>query len=321
MSLADVFRTLDERNQTVHKADFFCRAKPTVEVVKPLALDRPMYPSGISNFCPREEVLRSVLRINRVKKATLKEEIQKARGTAMHRLLQNEILPSMDAIDGFWRCNRCGWKTGFIRKPSECPQCKASVRHLLYEEVHLESDALGLSGNCDGVWWEDRSLYEIKTCAIGTYSRVIAAGPMLSHKVQAGAYLRMWWGETGVGFTQLDSIRFLYVPMDDVSDVKIPAPANRKVPFEYDYETGMIVFKTPGDDVIGPFNKAMAAVQEFRVALVDIGNDGRKLPCRNEACKSEENAGRWKYGCVTVGPCFKCDDQLPPLGHLDELQG
>jgi len=323
MSIADAFRKIEEKQQTEHKADFFCRYKPIEEEKEAIfRVGTPIRMSSLPYFCGREMVLLALAStvcdiVVQKKVRTLAETIKMARGTAMHRAFQNEILPSMGAIDGYWECSTCaGYQSDLGPRPVECPVCMG--KDLRYVEMTLRHDGLMLTGHMDGLWLAEKSILEIKTCDIGTYSKVVSMGPLHAHKIQTGAYLDAWNSNPcHCGDWIMESVRFLYVPMTDVDAVKIPSPKDRKVPFELDIDTGMITFKLPKEVVLDAWAPVARDVSQCRKALQLIASgysyELSPMP-RHQSCKSLDNAGRWKYGCSCPELCFAADNPLDRSG-------
>jgi rubrerythrin len=313
MSIADAIRRVEEKQQPV-KADFFERWKPEMKKVPPMGMLTMVRASDLPYFCARAEVIRAVASITFEKAVTWKEKIRMARGTAMHRMLQNEILPAMGAIDGWWTCDQCGYHSNFGQQPEKCFQC-GNEDGFSYQEPVLECSEFGLTGHCDGLWMDDESLIEIKTCGAGTYGRVVGMGPLHAHKVQAGAYLDMWNSMAGnvSNGRLLKNVRFIYMPVEDVTHVKIPAPADRKVPFEVDYDTGMITCKLAGAEVRVAASERQREVAAFRTCMYSIREGAKALPSRQASCKDREHAGAWRYGCPVASLCFSCEEDIGPL--------
>lgn len=159
--------------------------------------------SSIPYLCAREEVLASRYGVNRPPKFDKDAIFNFEYGTAIHRQLQNFILPTAGCIVGIWRCLHCGHNVGevgnLVARPGLCPSCDFKSDSVLdsedwmYVESYLLNDSYRVGGHPDGflsVPWEDGvGVLEVKSIS-QRGATLIKHAPSRAHVVQANMY--MW---------------------------------------------------------------------------------------------------------------------------------
>ncbi len=307
----------------------------------PLEADSPVRMSNLPYFCAREEAIRTCIGgttkevINWPKRWTMN------RGSGIHVAIQNYVLENIGAIDGMWR-HGCGYEHGLMSPgadlfglascPTACENC-GGTSGFTYMESSFDDVNLGLTGHPDGFWVKEKALWEFKTCGAGTYRRVLGKGPSVANRVQGGGYLKMLnrlledtrehWAIDGVSpgdkLQPFDKVYFLYVPMEDVSDVRIPSPDERSVPYEVDPDTRMIFYPLGIEAVTSDFDEAYKRVTEYRLwrnhiaemsePQLKVRHLGSVLPRRHLSCTCAGNAGQWKWGCDFAKGCMELGDK------------
>lgn len=310
MGLGKVFESLRDGQEKVSRGEFFASVEKSVDddikISEPLDYWSKVRSSSLPYFCPREEMIRHYIGWPWGGKHTWMKRWVMDRGTGIHYVYQNLILPKMGVIDGIWKCLSCGEVPVDDRKmtvvggrPDECWKC--GDHHFLYEELVMDDQLLLLTGHADGVLLKKNALWEFKTCGIGTYRKVIKNGPLDAHRVQAGAYLSML---KRMGY-EVDNVRFLYIPMEDVGDVSIPMPGAREPFYEVDPITKAVFCVLPEKDVMPYFNEAFERVVLFRTMLKSNESQERMLlPEKYKSCTSKSTGGYWKWGCDLCDECF-----------------
>ena len=300
----------------------------------PLEADSPVRMSNLPYFCAREEAIRTCIG------GTTKEVVDwpnrwvMNRGSGIHVAIQNDVLENIGAIDGVWRCDSCNTLNGvdaflcdeegvlgFSPTPTKCFKC-GQPHCFTYVESTLVHQNWGLTGHPDGFWMKEKALWEFKTCGAGTYRRVLDKGPSVAHRVQGGGYLQManeLLGKYRERDERLEKVFFLYVPMEDVSDVRIPSPDERSVPYEVDPDTRMIFYPLGIGAVTPDFDEAYARVKAYRVwrnhiaemsePQLKVRHLGSVLPKRHLSCTCAGNAGQWKWGCDFARGCMELGDK------------
>ena len=132
-------------------------------------------------------------------------------GTALHNILQNQVLPALgEILYGQWRCLLCGKLVGcsdgkpmldcIIPRPDRCLSCGGGG--FLYEEVSLRSDQYHLTGHPDGFLklpgYEGFGVLEAKSISQrGAWE--VKKTPKMDHVIQSQMY--MWF--TGTQWAQI----------------------------------------------------------------------------------------------------------------------
>lgn len=193
-----------------------------------LSSSRPKFPlpkdgdgflrsSGLGKMCAREEVLAAIHQISRDDAVSADMQLTFSLGTAMHRELQNDILPALGALKGAWQCVRCCKTHGgldaegkfkpenMILRPSICAGCGAAGS-LQYEELHFLLPEFIIKGHPDGFVQipgkDELMLFEAKSISSGQVEKLkVKTKPIPEHVLQVQCY--MW-------FTGLQTACILY---------------------------------------------------------------------------------------------------------------
>lgn len=339
-------KVADALDQERPKSWFWERVheKKRKRVRRPLSQESTVRVSELPYFCAREEAIRVALGVETYELLDWERRWKMSRGSGMHATMQDGEFPLLECIDGMWLCGTCGELYGqhppggalfgIAPRPDRCGECGG--KHLIYQESLLDDVNLGLRGKADGFWIEKGALWEIKTCGIGTYRYMLNNGPPKANRVQAAAYIEM-------ANRMLDNLRdhqridgvepmdakiervyFLYIPLDDVTSVSLPAPRNRVIPYEVDSVTKAVFCEMERESVKPEFEEAHARVREFREWIgqfyVENITDAIQecleqkvpvlLPKRHPACTCASNAGQWKWGCDFAKGCLEFADKF-----------
>jgi hypothetical protein len=310
MGLGKVFESLREGKAKVSKGEFFASiekmVKDDIRIHEPLDYWSKVRSSSLPYFCAREEMIKHYIGWPWGSYESWQKQWVMDRGTGMHHVYQNLILPKMGNLDGAWICLDCGALSDgecetvkAIPRPEECLTCGG--HRFIYEEIVMDDEVLLLTGHADGLWLAEKALWEFKTCGMGTYRKVINSGPLEAHRVQAGAYLSMLKRK---GF-DVDNVRFLYIPMEDVCGVSIPLPGVREPFYEVDPTTKAIMCQLQEKDVMPSMSAALERVMLFRMMLKsNESQDVPLLPNKHESCTTKSNGGQWKWGCDLCSECM-----------------
>jgi len=321
MGLGSIFEDMEQRKAALEAAELEAyNAKSLFHRLHKRNLDEPkihepmgwwstVRASSLPFFCPREEAIRSMIGLPWAETIEWPKRWVMDRGTGIHHAWQNEVLPTIGAIDGMWLCLDCGHLHGElepVQRPDACEKC--SRHSMLYREYVLVDSDVGIRGHADGIWCDEGALLEIKTCGLNSYRRVVEHGPPLYHRVQAGWYLRQANSMLGVkGLDPLTEVRFIYVPMDDVCRVATPLPGKRDPWFEMDPDTKSIMYPVSQELLSEDVDAAVERVLTFR-RVMKLDNDS--LPPRDERCRSKSRGGSWKFGCDLCEECFAMGDKF-----------
>jgi len=250
--------------------------KPLVAVEKkvlPMKADSVIRISELSWLCPREEVICSLMDIERTDKEDIESSFRMNLGTEYHRVLQNDLLGPARMIQGVWKCERCnavhGLESDPIYKPKKCSWCRAESRWLLYKELEVFDKERLIRGHCDGPF-ED-STWEFKTTSAFRFSELTT--PLPSHIAQASLYAY---------YLHRKTLRVLYI--------------NREAP----RFVGMTKL------YIVPRNDAMVAGNWMKVDMIREGIVTKKLP--GKICTHDRDK-RAKY-CAVAPFCWSNDDTI-----------
>jgi len=185
-------------------------------VEKPYTEETIIRASSLYSLCVREEVLRSVFKVDRLEKFGANTLINFSHGTGLHHVMQNEVLPAIGVLYGTWRCFRCGrlygevtdpsrWEDQVVRQPPEQCACtpgdfRADDRYL-YVEASFNDPVVGLKGRPDGFLvlpgLPGMGILEVKSAGDGTAWRVRSV-PDMGNVIQLHAYMLMTgaqWGQ------------------------------------------------------------------------------------------------------------------------------
>lgn len=180
-----------------------------VEQVPWLESESWLRASGLSEICPREEVLCSLDKVPRQKKISSDLKMIFEHGKALHNQLQNSVLPQIGVILGSWSCTECGQRFGTktdgpvdswaVKRPD---RCSCSSTSFLYHEVFYGNKEYRIGGHPDGflsiAGLEGLGILEAKSISPnGAWE--IKNVPKLEHAIQAQIY--MWL--TGLTWTKI----------------------------------------------------------------------------------------------------------------------
>lgn len=173
----------------------------SVEEVAFLTADSWMRASRLPEICVREEALVSAAQLVRKREIDSNAQLNFEIGKALHRQLQEEILPQIGVLLGEWECTRCGLHYGVrkpwleadryaIRRPEVC-QCEN--RTFRFHEYSLEDTEYRITGHPDGLLsipgLPGLGILEAKSISPnGAWE--VANVPKLDHVLQAHIY--MW---------------------------------------------------------------------------------------------------------------------------------
>lgn len=180
------------------------------EDVKPLGENDWLRVSSLSSLCPREEVLCSIRGVHRSREISSDLAMIFAHGHALHWVLQNSILPSIEVLLGQWGCLGCGEIFGskeagkdlhvtLLVRPERCLRCGGDK--FLYKEIWFGNDEFKIGGHPDGFLrlsgMHGLGIVEGKSINDRRFKEVKNV-PMLDHVIQVQAYLwltGLTWGK------------------------------------------------------------------------------------------------------------------------------
>lgn len=182
------------------------------ELKPPLTTSSYIRCSAFSSLCAREEVLCAIHNVERKQVVEASLNLTFSHGTALHHILQNNILPGLEVVlHGYWRCKRCGKLHSknegigplletVIPRPKQC-DC-GHVVAFEYEEASLRSEQYHLTGHPDGFLslpqYEGFGILEAKSISSkGAWE--VKKTPKMDHVIQAQMY--MWF--TGTHWAQI----------------------------------------------------------------------------------------------------------------------
>lgn len=179
--------------------------------------------SALADLCPREEVLASVFEIARRRVVDSDLALIFAHGTALHWVLQNQVLANTGALIGVWRCVECAKQHGFldgdlsqsqtlVRKPKKCD---CGCEDFLYREQHFINEEFRIGGHPDGflILQGMPGIGIVECKSIGSRGAwEIKSTPNMGHVVQAQCYMWLtglqwakilYWEKGGYGSSAL----------------------------------------------------------------------------------------------------------------------
>lgn len=184
--------------------------------VPPLTPQSWLRVSALSSLCAREEVLASLLRVNRHDIIGTDLLLTFNHGHGLHWALQNRVLAGLGVLYGRWRCTICGARCGGrdtdegnVLRPSKCGSniCRGrkeprdpETNDFEYEEQYFTNKELRIGGHNDGFLRlpgvEGEGVLEGKSIS-DRRARDIKDVPDFGHVVQLQSY--MWltdcqWG-------------------------------------------------------------------------------------------------------------------------------
>lgn len=203
MAIADVVKSLHaERKEKENKTleAHLDRLLTEVEQVPPLTVDSIFRASGLSDMCPRAEVLaarHNVIREN---------EIPAARRTAMdlgsvfHDWFRDDVLGPAGLVLGRWKCKHCHFSPDqmdgsfrYKQPQAECIQCGKGPSWTFIEEEFFNKE-IGLMGHSDGMttWEGEDWLLEMKTANSNSYRMMTKDGLPQYYIDQSQVYMDMF---------------------------------------------------------------------------------------------------------------------------------
>ncbi len=205
MSLLDVFLDIqkdlgEEQAKPVERVkvslvEYLDKSLSSYESVPPWTPDDVVRVSHLLDLCPRQEALRAIHQVDKVKKIERGLRGVFDIGRAFHTLVQNEWLRGV--LYGAWRCPNCG----FVSEPSLGPpahpfQCKEPM---VYVEPEIFDPTDKIIGHADGIieMGGQRLLLELKTVNAYMFS-LLSRGPQSKHVTQANMYMDLLGLDRGV---------------------------------------------------------------------------------------------------------------------------
>lgn len=158
--------------------------------------------SSLAMMCPRAEVLAAKHQIVRRDVVDADLAMIFAHGTALHYILQNEVLAETGALVGIWRCVECAKQFGkldgditvsqtLVRRPKKCDAC--GCEDFLYREQHFVNEEFRIGGHPDGFLimqgYPGMGIVECKSIS-SRRAWEVKSTPDIGHVVQAQSY--MW---------------------------------------------------------------------------------------------------------------------------------
>jgi hypothetical protein len=154
--------------------------------------------SGFASLCPREEVLRAILKRPRPEEFSADTMMTFLHGKALHWGIQNDLLPTVGILIGRWTCLDCGTEVGngskipesLAPRPKKCPKCGGF--EFMYRELQLRDEELHIQGHNDGFLvipgLPGVGILEAKSIGKGWEVRNC---PSMDHVVQAHIYMML----------------------------------------------------------------------------------------------------------------------------------
>lgn len=164
------------------------------KVTSPLTSSDSIRVSSMGYLCPREEVLRARLKIDKIENQSAQTIRIFNIGTAYHTMVQNDYLGRHGYIWGNWKCLVCEHVVKDSYMPEKCPRCSRDRSTIIYEEFELKSQNFNITGHPDGIILIDgkKWLLELKTINDFGFKDVIARGqPKDDHILQSNMYMGM----------------------------------------------------------------------------------------------------------------------------------
>lgn len=188
-----------------------CKQTRKEEILGPDSLFRA---SGLAYICPREEVLAARAGLSRAKTFSPDAIFNFGYGTALHRQLQDDLLPRAGCLIGLWKCLHCAHVVGrrpegeveapkkwYVKRPTKCPKCDHvtdlednEAEDWKYVEDFYCDSSCGITGHPDGFLImpgrRDIGLLEVKS--IGQQlAHSVKSAPRREHVIQANVYMWM----------------------------------------------------------------------------------------------------------------------------------
>jgi hypothetical protein len=236
----------------------------------PMQPNDPIRASGIGWMCMREEVLRAKLLIPKETVNNANDDWTMGLGTALHYVLQNEILGPVGELIGDWRCLGCGQLMEDTTMPSErhsCQKWESDGSGWFYVEKTFVMDPGGLNirGHIDGIH-PSGDVWEFKS-----------ANPYAMKNIRQGVIYPAYVDQVHVYMAAVKAVQTRFMFID-----KGGAGMKSIFPVVVKYDPSI------WDDI------------EKRVVQLREGLSGGKLPqriCANRECSRAK-------GCPVVAECF-----------------
>lgn len=178
-------------------------------------------------MCAREEVLCSLEGLVRENQVPADLSMIFAHGTALHHIVQNELLPKTGVLVGTWRCTFCGhtygasnWDHRFVADaPHELvtrpEKCRCGESQFVYVELMLRDFIRRIQGHPDGfLRFDDMpglGILEVKSISPrGAWE--VRGCPKMDHVIQTQVYMHLtgcrwakilYWDKGGAGVSAL----------------------------------------------------------------------------------------------------------------------
>jgi hypothetical protein len=178
--------------------------------------------SELADLCPREEVLAASLKHMRHRTVDADLSMIFAHGTALHWVLQNQVLAETGALVGIWRCIGCAKEYGKLEVPFSASvlvhrpeKCECGSDEFLYREQFFYDKEYNIGGHPDGFLvlpgFPGKGIVEAKSISSkGAWE--VRQTPNMGHAIQAHCYMWLtgcqwakilYWDKGGHGTTAL----------------------------------------------------------------------------------------------------------------------
>jgi hypothetical protein len=218
------------------------------QTLVPLTVTDFVRTSGFHRICPREEVLRSVHKIDKEDFISPDTLLTFNHGSGIHWALQNIILPDLGVLLGMWKCQTCAFlhgavadglkpTTAAIRRPSVCgqrinafPSLSCLGEDFVFVEYDLKDDQHRITGHADGFLalpgMSGMGILEAKSIS-SQQVWLVKNSPKVEHYVQAQIYMWLTGLEWGLivywekGAYGLKAIKEHFIERDDQTISKV----------------------------------------------------------------------------------------------------
>ena len=158
--------------------------------------------SGFADMCPRAAVIASLNDIITTDKTNSELLLIFAHGTALHWILQNNVMPKIGILLGEWICLSCGKLYGkpegtkplldtIVKQPEKCTTVGCKSVEFYYKELHFKDNEYRIAGHPDGFLeiqgMPGLGIFEAKSCS-GLSSMKVQKNPYMSHIAQVNIY-------------------------------------------------------------------------------------------------------------------------------------
>lgn len=167
----------------------------TEAMIQPMNVDDRVRASGIEDFCPRFEALRSRDSIVLRERVTGRLNRIFDHGRIFERALRDQVFGPLGVLIGCWRCKACSKEHGkslprlAVKQPKAC-QCGCAAFDYVEPSGMIDGTNVGGSGDGIFVWKGEECLLEIKTCKSEFFKEVEQKRwPFPRHFSQTQVYL------------------------------------------------------------------------------------------------------------------------------------